>query len=131
MLSYTGQELKALVVTRASGLAAQAGLSEASRMLYRMGKPLIILPTLKDALELLKPDKTLIYLPGEPDNYLNSFTISNSDRVMLVFSGQDDGPSRSEVALGQPFNFKGFINYLPPPAALSLTLRELEELINQ
>jgi SpoU rRNA methylase family enzyme len=131
MLSYTGEELKALVVTKASGLAAQAGLSEASRMLYRVGKPLIILPSLKDALELLKPDRTFIYWPGEMNNYLGSLTISGSERVMLVFSGQDDGPSRSEIALGQPFNFEGFTNYLPPPAALSLSLKELRELIKQ
>ncbi len=52
-----GFGLKTIVVTKAVGTAAQQGVPEAFRLVLRSGgATLIVLPDIKDAVELLHPD---------------------------------------------------------------------------
>lgn len=126
VLSAKQQEVKALVITKASGMAAQAGVPDASRVTYKQGKPLIVLPTLKDAIELLKPDDILIYAAVEDAEDLNNITIEGN-RIMIVVDGSDNGPSRGDLALGKIISIYEFSRQLPPAAATAVLMRELNK----
>ncbi len=54
-----GFGIKTIIVTKAVGTAAQQGVPEAFRLVLRSGATLIVLPDIKDAIELLHPDSIL------------------------------------------------------------------------
>ncbi len=126
VLSAKQPEVKALVITKASGMAAQAGVPDASRMTYKQGKPLIVLPALKDAIELLKPEDILIYAAVEGAEDLNNTSIQGK-RIMIVVDGSDNGPSRTDLALGKTVSINEFSRQLPPAAAAAILMRELNK----
>ena len=122
VLSSSNPCIKAFVVTRASGMAAQAGIPEATKQSYRAGKPLIVLPTLRDAVELLKPSKVLIHFESEDSVVFSEALITSENRVMFVADGSDGGYLRSDLGLGELVRFPGFRNQLPPSASIALFL---------
>jgi len=126
-LSVDEEWMKALVVTRASGMAAQTGIPEASKATYKKGKPLIVLSGVKDAVELLKPNKVLIYHPDPESKDITELLpeLRNSGRLMLVIDGSEGGPSRADLALGEPVKIGVFTEKLPAAAALALIINEL------
>ncbi|MCD6324234.1 MAG: hypothetical protein J7L55_03910 [Desulfurococcales archaeon] len=121
-------EIKGVVVTKASGMAAQAGVPDASRLMYREGKPLILLPTLKDAVELLKPDMTLLNEQVKDSAAVCELEVPPNSRVLYVVSGHEDGFLKQELALGTPVKFAGISRYVPPAAAVALFLTEIRSL---
>jgi len=122
VLSSSNPFIKAFVITRASGMAAQAGIPEATKLSYRAGKPLIVLPTMKDAIELLKPSKVLIYFESEDSAVFSEALITSENRVMFVVDGSDGGYLRSDLGFGDLVRFPGFRNQLPPSASIALFL---------
>ncbi len=51
-----GFGVRTIVVTKAVGTAAQQGIPEAFRLVLKSGVALVVLPDIKDAVELLRPD---------------------------------------------------------------------------
>ena len=117
----SGPRIKAFIVTKVTGMAAQTGLPEASRYTYKLGKPLIILPTLKDAIELLNPAR-IILITKRSDNSksLEDVEVSGSDTLMIVVSGSDSEFAKSELALGDHFHIPLF-TFLTPSASIALS----------
>lgn len=64
-LSYS-LGLDTLVVTKAYGGAAQSGVPEAMRLALKLGKSLVVLPELRDAVNLLSPSQVLAVTPRGP-----------------------------------------------------------------
>lgn len=112
--------IRAFVVTKVSGMAAQTGLPEASKYAYKLGMPLIILPVLKDAVELLSPIKTILIVK-ESDNSMSLEELEPlaEGTLMVVVSGNDGEFSKSELALGEHYHIPG-LTYLTPSASIAL-----------
>lgn len=117
-----------LVVTKAYGGAAEAGIPEATRIALKEGKRLIVLPDLNDAVELLAPDKTLIvtrdymeeeYDPSNPPVY--------EGRVLIVFQGSEPDFTVKEAKMGTPIYLRGVEGRLGPIAEASIILYSLKE----
>jgi len=116
-----------LVVTKAYGGAAQAGIPEAMRIALREGKRLIVLPDLQDAIELLSPEKILLvsrdymeeeYDPYNPPRY--------EGRLLIVFQGSEPDFTAKEAKLGTPVYLKGVTRgRLGPLAEASIILYSL------
>ncbi|MGC9104855.1 MAG: RecB-family nuclease [Thermoprotei archaeon] len=85
------------VVTKVGGTAAQAGIPEASKLAYRLGKPFLVLPDLKDAVELLSPSKVFL-VTNNSQKRLTSEDLT--DKVMVVIPGTENGFSKFDLGLG-------------------------------
>lgn len=90
-----------LVVSKPSGAAAQIGIPEISRLAYKRNKPLLVLPDIKDAIELLKPKQilTISYKYGES---IDIETIEYDEPLMIIVGGSEAGLSKEEAYIGKP-----------------------------
>ena len=100
--------LDLLIVTKAYGAAAQSGVPEASRLLLREKKGLVVLPELKDAVEAYSPDQVILV---DRDNATAHLSLDElralRGKVMVVLNGSDAPFSPQELALGRPIYIKG------------------------
>lgn len=85
------------VVTKPGGTAAQAGIPEVSKMAYRLNKPFLVLPDLKDALELLSPEK--VFLVTGTGRRVSEEEIKG--KAMVVLPGTENGFTKFELTLGE------------------------------
>lgn len=96
-----GLGFRTFIVTKASSSAAQTGVPEAQKMALKTGRTFIYLPDLPDAIEVLKPDKVLLFLPKKYAQLPLSEVVKNvSGRLLAVFGGSDPGLSKRELELG-------------------------------
>ncbi|MFP3297190.1 MAG: RecB-family nuclease, partial [Vulcanisaeta sp.] len=96
-----GFGVRTIVVTKAVGSAAQQGIPEAFRLVMRVGASLIVLPDIRDAVELLKPDHIyFLSTKGEIMGDLNG-------RVLLIVQASDQQFMPSELNLGRQVRVLG------------------------
>jgi SpoU rRNA methylase family enzyme len=118
--------LKEIVVTKTYGAAAQHGLGELGRLVYKGGGSLLVLPDLPDAVELLSPDTTLIVsrsAGSEPFDPMNPPRLSG--RILVAFNGGDPDFSSNELSLGKPIYPLNTRSRLGPAAEAALVLYPL------
>ncbi len=84
-----------VVISRATGAAAQYGLAEASKNLYKMGIPLLILPDIQDIMELWKNKRILQLTNTYGEEEFNPSQVT--DNTLIIFSGNDNGFSKKEL----------------------------------
>ncbi|MEM2005303.1 MAG: RecB-family nuclease [Zestosphaera sp.] len=122
-LVYGLSGLKAgLVVTRVSGMAAQSGVPEVSKYAFRRGRPFLVLPSLQDALDMLRPDRVLVLAKTEVSKDVGEVVSRLEGRVAVLVNGSDSPPTKAELALGEHVTVAGFDESLPPQAALAVVL---------
>jgi len=97
------------IVTKVGGVGAQAGIPEVSKIAYKNNKPFIVLPDLKDAIELFKPESVFIFTQAAEKTF-NKDLIRDKNRVMFVFSGNEVGFNKLELNLGEPVKIEGLNN---------------------
>nr|WP_236748920.1 RecB-family nuclease [Acidianus manzaensis] len=97
-------DIKYFVITKVSGTAAQVGIPEVSRLAFKNNKSIIILPDLKDAIDLLKPTQTLLIGYNQGQEFKSDFIDKNvNGTYYIVFSGIESGFSKLEQSLGTTF----------------------------
>ncbi|GEM_PF-89393 len=111
-----------LVFTRVSGMAAQTGVPEVSKYLFRLGKPLLILPTPQDVIDLLKPDRVLVLAKTEVSKDIEEVASDLKGKVALVVNGGDTPPSKTELSLGDHVMVGELDPSTPPQATLAIAL---------
>ena len=113
-----------LVVVRPTGMAAQVGLPEVSKLAYRRSKKLLVLASAQELHEIL-PGRRLIFIVHGVSgvSYLED-TELKGDEVIVVHGG-DGTFTRSELALGEAFTLKGFEELQNPVADVAITLYHL------
>ncbi|WP_246263934.1 RecB-family nuclease [Metallosphaera tengchongensis] len=99
-----GFNIDRLVITKIGGTAAQAGIPDVGRIAVKLGKSIMVLPDLKDAIELLSPRKVYLMSPlAEREiDY-----VDYKDNSLIVFSGIENGFTKIEQSLGEYVNIKG------------------------
>jgi SpoU rRNA methylase family enzyme len=93
------------VVSKAEGSAAQAGVPDANRLAMKMKSNFMVLPDLKDVLEVLKIEHPLMItspvLVKERLNFVElSKQVKSGERVAIILSGSNNSFSRKEMDLG-------------------------------
>lgn len=109
-----------LVVTRPTGSAAQVGIPEISKLAYKLGKPLVVLPSINDAVELLKPSNVFLIYRGDDSKPLETIEVPNNS--MIVVSCSDTGFTKGELALGTHVFPRYFNSGIGPVAEIALSL---------
>jgi len=94
------------VVSKAEGSAAQAGVPEANRLAMKMKQNFVVLPDIKDALEVLKIEHPiLVTSPVLTKERLDleqlSERVKSGERIAIMLSGSNSSFSRKEMDLGE------------------------------
>ncbi|MFX1481825.1 MAG: RecB-family nuclease [Promethearchaeota archaeon] len=110
------------VVSKAEGSAAQAGVPDANRLALKMKNNFMVLPDLKDALEVLKIKHPLmITSPVLVKEHLDfeqlSELVKSGERVGIILSGSNSSFSRKEMDLGTCRSLKARVDIGPSGTA--------------
>jgi len=122
--------VKGFIAVKVTGMAAQTGVPEVSRVAYKLSKTFMVLPTIKDAVEILKPTKIVMLVDSEVSEDLSSLRINDEDRILLIVSGIENGFTKAELGLGIPVTIREFTQ-LPPAPATALALYVLKNKIEK
>lgn len=115
--------VKYLVVTKVSGTAAQVGVPEVSRLAFKNNKSLIILPDLKDAIELLRPKETFLISHNEGKELTAEiYKAIENESYYFVFPGIESGFTKLEQALGTTIRLPNLSSDIGPAAMASIFL---------
>ncbi|BBG24441.1 RecB-family nuclease [Sulfuracidifex tepidarius] len=91
--------ISGLVMSKVGGTAAQAGIPEVMKISYKQGKTVMVLPDLKDVIELIKPDKILL-ISSFAEKEINQSELMEGKRVLLIFNGIENDFQKTEQAIG-------------------------------
>ena len=94
------------VVSKAEGSAAQAGVPDANRLAMKMKQNFMVLPDLKDVLEVLSIEHPLLITsPMLTKEHLDLDQLSeqanSGERIAIMLSGSNSSFSRKEMDLGE------------------------------
>ncbi|BDC19295.1 RecB-family nuclease [Acidianus sp. HS-5] len=112
-----------LVITKASGTAAQVGIPEVGKLAFKLNKSLLILPDLKDSLELLKPSSIYLVSSNAKDEInVESLKNGKEDQVLIVFPGIESGFTKIEQSIGNYVHIPKLLQDLGPEAEAAILL---------
>jgi SpoU rRNA methylase family enzyme len=94
------------VISKAEGSAAQAGVPDANRLAMKMKQNFMVLPDLKDVLEVLSIEQPLLITsPVLTKDRLDLNQLSDraksGERIAIMLSGSNSSFSRKEMDLGE------------------------------
>ena len=123
-----------LVATKVYGAAASSGVPVATRLALRLGRSFSVLPSVKDAIELLAPGKVVIVSreygePVEPWSFAEK--LASQENVLIVLGGIDAAPGKDVVGLGEPVYPVGTEARLTPVAEAALLLYPLSRILSR
>ena len=110
------------VVSKAEGSAAQSGVPDANRLAIRMNQNFMVLPDLKDVLEVLSIDNSLLVTSPKlvkehvDLNQLSERTQSG-EKIAIVLSGSNSSFSRKEMDLGECVSLDAHVDIGPSGSA--------------
>lgn len=110
------------VVTKAEGSAAQTGVPEANRLAMKMKGSFMVLPDLRDALDVLNVERPLLITsPMLTKEHIKIEAImsrvKSGERVVVAFSGSNKSFSRKEMDLGECFSLDARVDIGPAGSA--------------
>jgi len=122
--------VKDFAYTKIYGAAAQTGIPDAFKYAYKNGLSLIVMPTLEDFVETVKPNLTILFTGTGQDlnEILGNYRVSESS-VALVFDGSDAGFDPLERKLGVQVYLKDIPGKLPVVAEVALSLYILSKTV--
>ncbi|MEM4717477.1 MAG: RecB-family nuclease [Desulfurococcaceae archaeon] len=113
------------VVIKPFGAAAQIGVPEAHRLSYKMNKPLIILPEIKDLKQIL--GCSVVYYISEEGveiDLTKIFEEATSSKIAIVVNSGEQEPSRKELEDTVPAWFKSIPRGFPPVSLTGVIVYE-------
>jgi SpoU rRNA methylase family enzyme len=110
------------VVSKAEGSAAQAGVPDANRLAMRMKQNFMVLPDIKDVLEVLNIEKPLLVTsPVLTKERLDldqlAERVHSGERIAIMLSGSNSSFSRKEMDLGEPRSLDARVDIGPSGSA--------------
>jgi len=96
--AYSINKVSLVIITRPYGAAAQSGIPDANRIAFRRGKGFIVLPELRDAIELIKPN--LVYtVSWDYGERVVPSKLNVVDGTAVVVGATEPGLTREEALL--------------------------------
>lgn len=110
------------VVSKAEGSSAQSGVPDANRLAIRMKHNFMVLPDLKDVLEVLKIDYSLLVTsPKLVKEHVDLNQLSercqSGNRIAIILSGSNSSFSRKEMDLGECRSLEAHVDIGPSGSA--------------
>ncbi len=118
--------LESLVATKVYGAAAQAGIPEAYRLLIKDNRGLVVLPELRDAVEVFSPSTVLLVDKEKASELIDPLSPPELEgTVMVVLNGSDSSFAPQESVLGRAIYIRGLSSRAGSTAEASLLLYSL------
>jgi len=110
------------IVSKAEGSAAQSGVPDANRLSLKMKRNFMVLPDLKDVLELLSIDHPLLVtsprlVKERIDLVQLQEQVKSGERIAIILSGSNSSFSRKEMDLGQCKSLEADVDIGPAGSA--------------
>lgn len=110
------------IVTKAEGSAAQTGVPEANRIAMKMNGSFMVLPDLRDVLELLDVETPMMIASpvlAKERIEINDLTkrIESGERLVIVLSGSTSSFSRKEMDMGDCYSLEARVDIGPAGTA--------------
>jgi SpoU rRNA methylase family enzyme len=110
------------VVSKAEGSSAQSGVPDANRLAIRMNQNFMVLPDLRDVLEVLNIEYSLFVtspklVKERVDSKQLSELIGSGKRIAIVVSGSNSSFSRKEMDLGECRSLEAQVDIGPSGSA--------------
>lgn len=113
------------VVIKPFGAAAQVGVPEAHKLSYKLGKPLIILPELRDIREIIGCNRVYYVVEdGVEIEFSRVIEESKTTRVAVVLGSGEQEPSRKEIEEAELVWFKNIPVGIPPVSLAGILVYE-------
>ena len=117
-----GLDYHNLIISRAEGSAAQNGVPDANRLAMKMKKNFIVLPDLKDVLDLLEVEKPMmIASPVLTKERVNlpelKKAVEDGTRIVIILSGSNSSFSRKEMDSGDCVSLEARVDIGPAGTA--------------
>ncbi len=107
-------------IVKPIGAAAQIGVPEAHKISYRLDKPLIVLPELKDLVDILNVEN--IYFLTYSGEEIEPNDIPSDSDVAIVVHGSDGEFTKAELQYGKSIKQKNVPAELPPHISIAILL---------
>jgi SpoU rRNA methylase family enzyme len=110
------------VVSKAEGSSAQSGVPDANRLAIRMNQNFMVLPDLKDVLEVLNFDYALLVTsPKLVKEHVDLDQLSqrtqSGEKIAIIVSGSNSSFSRKEMDLGECKSLEAEVDIGPSGSA--------------
>ncbi len=99
-LAFAFDFVKSFIVIKPTGMAAQVGLADVSKMAYKLGKNLVILQSLNELIEVLKTDRVFVLVHDPEARSIEEVQIEGD--VVIVIQGGEAPIPKQEAAIGEP-----------------------------
>ncbi len=118
-----GLGIKVMVATKVYGAAATNGIPEATKLALRSNASFMVLPSLRDAVELLSPSIVYVvsYEYGEQIDP-NELARNHSGRIMIILGGSEAAPTRDDANIGKPIYPRGIAKRIGPVGEAAILL---------
>ena len=118
------------IVSKAEGSAAQTGVPDANRFAVKMKSSFMVMPDLRDVLEVLGVENPLIIAsPVLTKERVNFDTLAkrmkSGERIVIALSGSNSSFSRKEMDLGQCVSLEARVDIGPAGTAAVILHRIL------
>ncbi|MDF1537723.1 MAG: RecB-family nuclease [Candidatus Thorarchaeota archaeon] len=110
------------IVTKAEGSAAQSGVPDANRLAIKMKRNFMVLPDIRDVLELLEVDKPLMIVSPVLTKDRIDFDglrerVASGEKVVIALCGGNSSFSRREMDLGECMSLEANVDIGPAGSA--------------
>lgn len=118
------------IVSKAEGSAAQTGVPDANRFAVKMKSSFMVMPDLRDVLEVLGVKNPLIIaspvLTKERLNFdMLAKRVRSGERIVIALSGSNSSFSRKEMDLGECVSLEACVDIGPAGTAAVILHRIL------
>ncbi|WFO75602.1 recombinase RecB [Desulfurococcaceae archaeon MEX13E-LK6-19] len=113
------------VIVKPIGAAAQIGVPEVNKLSYKLNKPLIVLPELKDIIDVLGIKDNYMVTSRGNEMLIDEIFNTNGD-VAITINGGDTDFTKQELEYGKATTFKEIPLGLPSTALLAIILYRLK-----
>ncbi|MEZ0290160.1 MAG: RecB-family nuclease [Sulfolobales archaeon] len=114
------------VITRPTGLAAQSGVPEAWRIAFKNNIPMIVLPEIRDVIEIYRPAEVLIIQRTNESKAIEEEPeILEKTPLLIVIPSGEQTLTKEEQTLGRKIHSKILAKDTNPLTVLGIILTKL------
>ena len=128
-LAFSFDFVRSLVIVKPTGMAAQVGLADVSKISYKTGRNLLILHSLSELSEVLRVDKMFVLVHNAEARNLKDVEIRGD--IAIVVQGGDTPIPKQEIAIAEPITIPVSYGFAIPVADTAILLFIISECLKE
>ena len=128
-LAFSFDFVKSLVIVKPTGMAAQVGLADVSKLSYKTSRNLLILHSLSELSEVLRVDKMFVLVHDSEAKSLKDIEMRGD--IAIVIQGGDTPIPKQEIAFAEPITIPVSYTSAIPVADTAILLYIISERLRE